>query len=46
MWLLSLAAAVLYLIPLVIGLGAFTLGAWEARRGQRVDGTALVGAAG
>jgi hypothetical protein len=32
MWLLSLAAAVLYLIPLVIGLGAFTLGAWEARR--------------
>jgi hypothetical protein len=46
MWLLSLAAAVLYLIPLVIGLGAFTIGAWEARRGQRVDGTALVGAAG
>ena len=33
MWLLSLAAAVLYLIPLVIGLGAFTIGAWEARRG-------------
>ena len=34
MWLLSLAAAVLYLIPLVIGLGAFTIGAWEARRGS------------
>lgn len=34
MWLLSLAAAVLYLIPLVVGLGAFTLGAWEARRGS------------
>lgn len=32
MWLLSLAAAVIYLIPLVIGLGAFTIGAWEARR--------------
>jgi len=34
MWLLSLAAAALYLIPLVIGLGAFTLSAWEARRGS------------
>ena len=34
MWLLSLAAAVLYLVPLVIGLGAFTIGAWEARRGK------------
>jgi cytoskeletal protein CcmA (bactofilin family) len=32
MWLLSLAAALLYLIPLVIGLGAFVIGAWEARR--------------
>jgi hypothetical protein len=46
MWLLSLAAAVLYLIPLVIGLGAFAIGAWEARRGQGAGRTALVGAAG
>jgi hypothetical protein len=34
MWALSLAAAVVYLIPLVVGLGAFTIGAWEARRGS------------
>jgi hypothetical protein len=40
MWLLSLAAAVLYLIPLVVGLGAFTLGAWEARRGSTEGGLA------
>ena len=37
MWLLSLAAAVVYAIPLVVGLGAFTIGAWEARRGSRVE---------
>jgi hypothetical protein len=37
MWLLSLAAAVLYLIPLVIGLGAFAIGAWEARRGSMAE---------
>ena len=36
MWLLSLAAALLYLVPLLIGLGAFTLGAWEARRGTGI----------
>jgi hypothetical protein len=35
MWLLSLAAAAVYLVPLVIGLGAFTIGAWEARKGSR-----------
>ncbi len=34
MWLLSLAAAVVYLVPLVIGLGAFTIGAWEGRKGN------------
>jgi len=32
MWALSLVAALLYLIPLLVGLGAFTLAAWEARR--------------
>ncbi|MBM3696106.1 MAG: hypothetical protein FJW79_09270 [Actinobacteria bacterium] len=41
MWLLSLAAAVIYLIPLVIGLGAFTIGAWEARRGSREPSRAV-----
>ncbi|MFH1331601.1 MAG: hypothetical protein ABIJ48_13290 [Actinomycetota bacterium] len=33
MWLLSLAAALLYLVPLLVGLGAFAIGAWETRRG-------------
>ena len=43
MWLLSLAAAVVYAIPLVVGLGAFTIGAWEARRGSRVEVAAGAG---
>jgi len=32
LWALSLVAALLYLIPLLVGLGAFTIAAWEARR--------------
>ena len=32
MWALSLVAALLYLVPLLVGLGAFTMGAWQARR--------------
>jgi cytoskeletal protein CcmA (bactofilin family) len=35
MWLLSLAAAVIYLVPLLVGLGAFAIGAWEGRRPRR-----------
>ena len=42
LWLLSLAAAVVYLIPLVVGLGAFTIGAWEARRGSGPGAAAAV----
>jgi len=34
LWALSLVAALLYLIPLLVGLGAFTIAAWEARRGS------------
>jgi len=32
LWALSLVAALLYLVPLLVGLGAFTIAAWEARR--------------
>ncbi|HUU61864.1 MAG TPA: hypothetical protein VMX37_05715 [Acidimicrobiia bacterium] len=32
LWALSLVAALLYLMPLLVGLGAFTIAAWEARR--------------
>jgi cytoskeletal protein CcmA (bactofilin family) len=38
MWLLSLAAAVIYLVPLLVGLGAFAIGAWEGRRPRRPAG--------
>jgi cytoskeletal protein CcmA (bactofilin family) len=34
MWALSLVAALLYLVPLLVGLGAFTAAAWEERRGH------------
>ena len=34
LWALSLVAALLYLVPLLVGLGAFTIAAWEARRGS------------
>jgi len=40
MWLLSLAAALLYLVPLLVGLGAFAIGAWEARKGSGVGAEA------
>jgi hypothetical protein len=32
MWALSLVAALLYLIPLLVGLGAFAIAAWQSRR--------------
>ena len=32
MWALSLVAALLYLVPLLVGLGAFTIAAWQSRR--------------
>jgi hypothetical protein len=46
MWLLSLAAAAVYVIPLVIGLGAFTIGAWEGRRESRLGVPAGVASPG
>jgi hypothetical protein len=36
LWALSLVAAVFYLVPLLVGVGAFTIAAWEARRGSAV----------
>ena len=38
MWALSLVAALLYLIPLVIGVGAFTIAAWQGRRESIASG--------
>jgi hypothetical protein len=32
MWALSLVAALLYLVPLLVGLGAFTIAAWQGRQ--------------
>ena len=46
MWLLSLAAAAIYVIPLVVGLGAFTIGAWEGRKESRVGVRAGVASRG
>ena len=46
MWLLSLAAAAIYVIPLVVGLGAFTIGAWEGRKEGRVGVRAGVASPG
>jgi hypothetical protein len=48
MWALSLVAALLYLVPLLVGLGSFTLGAWEGRRGSGVveGASAAVGTSG
>jgi len=33
LWALSLVAALLYLAPLLVGLGAFTIAGWQGRRG-------------
>ncbi len=42
MWLLSLVAALIYIVPLLLGLGAFVLAAWETRRAALAPGAAEV----